>query len=187
MKVLLRNPAATARRRTRTVAAIGAAVAAGTTGLMVLAVGTAAADEPGRCNETVKVRAEPNLNAPQVGVCPAGTAVQIGEIREGYLYLTDYAGWAAWEYLTIDDPAATDPAGVAPADTDPAVGTGPADQVSTPTTGETTAAPTASSSAAATPGADLFAGDDWFDSEDGVAGADTPSTTPTADPTPGRP
>jgi hypothetical protein len=86
---------------------------------MVLAVGTAAADEPGRCNETVKVHAEPNLDAPEVGVCPAGTAVRIGEIREGYLYLTDYAGWAAWEYLTIDDPADT-----APADTDPAAGTG---------------------------------------------------------------
>ena len=43
MKVLPRNPAATVRRRTRTVAAIGAAVAAGTTGLMVLAVGTSRA------------------------------------------------------------------------------------------------------------------------------------------------
>lgn len=164
MKVLLRNPAATARRRTRTVAAIGAAVAAGTAGLMVLAVGTAAADEPGRCNEKVKVHAEPSLDAPVVGVCEAGTAVQIGEIREGYLYLTDYAGWAAWEYLTIDDPADTAPAG-----------TGPAGQVPT------------SSAAANAPGADLFAGDDWFDSEDGGAGGDTPSTTPTADPTPGRP
>jgi hypothetical protein len=185
MKVLLRNSAVTERRRTRAVVALGAAVAAGTAGLMVLAVGTAAADEPGRCNETVKVHAEPNLDAPEVGVCPAGTAVRIGEIREGYLYLTDYAGWAAWEYLTIDDPADT-----APADTDPAAGTGPADLVSTPTTGETTAATTApgstSSSAADAPGTDLFAGDAWFDGEDSVAG-DTPSTTPTADPTPGRP
>ena len=175
MKVLLRNPAATAPRRTRTVAALGAAVAAGTAGLMVLAVGTAAADEPGRCNETVNVRAEPNLDAPVVGLCEAGTAVQIGEIREGYLYLTDYQGWAAWEYLTIDEPAGTDPA---------AVGTGPADQPSTPTTAETTAATTAprstSASAADAPNADLFAGDAWFDGED------TPSTTPTADPTPGR-
>jgi len=171
MKVLLRNPAATAPRRTRTVAALGAAVAAGTAGLMVLAVGTAAADEPGRCNETVNVRAEPNLDAPVVGLCEAGTAVQIGEIREGYLYLTDYQGWAAWEYLTIDEPAGTDPA----------AGTGPADQ---PSTGETTAATTAprstSASAADAPGADLFADDAWFDGED------TPSTTPTADPTPGR-
>jgi hypothetical protein len=179
MKVLLRNPAATARRRTRTVAALGAAVAAGTAGLMVLAVGTAAADEPGRCNETVRVRAEPNLDAPVVGLCEAGTAVQIGEIREGYLYLTDYQGWAAWEYLSIDDPAGTDPA----------AGTGPADQPSSPTTGETTAATTAprstSSSAADAPGADLFAGDAWFDGEDSGA-EDTPSTTPTADPTPGR-
>jgi hypothetical protein len=180
MKVLLRNPAGTARRRARALAAIGAAVAAGTTGLMVLAVGTAAADEPGRCNETVKVRAEPDRDAPEVGVCPAGTAVQIGEIREGYLYLTDYAGWAAWEYLTIDDPA----------DTAPAAGTGPADQLSTPTTGETTAATTAprstSSSTDARSGG-LPAGDDRLDGGDGVAGEDTPSTTPTADPTPGRP
>jgi hypothetical protein len=181
MKDLLRNPAVTARRRIRTAAAIGAAVAAGTAGLMVLAVGTAAADEPGRCHETVKVRAEPNLDAPQVGVCPAGTAVQIGEIREGYLYLTDYAGWAAWEYLTIDDPV-----GTAPADTDPGVGTGPADQASSPTTGETTAATTAPRSTSSS-AADLLAGGDRFDGEGGVAAEDTPSTTPTPDPTPGRP
>jgi hypothetical protein len=184
MKVLLRNPPATAPRRARTLAAIGAAVTVGTAGLMVLAVGTAAADEPGRCNETVKVRAEPNLDAPVVGVCEAGTAVQIGKIREGYLYLTDYAGWAAWEYLTIDDPA-----GTTPADTDPAAGTGPADRASTPTTGETTAATTAprsTSSAVDAHGADPLVGNGWFDDEDSVAGQDAPSMTPTADPTPGR-
>ncbi len=182
MKVLLRNPAAAARRRTRTVAAVGAAVAAGTAGLMVLAVGTAAADEPGRCNETVKVRAEPNLDAPVVGVCPAGTAVQIGEIREGYLYLTDYAGWAAWEYLTIDDPAAPPP-------TDPAAGTGPADQVSTPTTGETTAATTAPRSTSLRRGRPRRGPPRRRRPVRRRAASpaeDTPSTTPTADPTPGR-
>ena len=176
MKVLLRNPAAAARRRTRTVAAIGAAVAAGTAGLMVLAVGTAAADEPGRCNETVKVRAEPNLDAPVVGVCEAGTAVQIGEIREGYLYLTDYQGWAAWEYLTIDDPAGTAPRrrGHRCRPTrrrrrrpgrPPPRPRRPARRRPPPRT--------------------AVAGDDRFD-DDGVAAEDTPSTTPTADPTPGR-
>ena len=43
MKVLRRNPAAARERRARTVAVLGAAVAAGTAGLMALAVGTAAA------------------------------------------------------------------------------------------------------------------------------------------------
>ena len=182
MKVLLRNPNA-ATRRARTLAAVGAAIAVGTTGLMVLAVGTAAADEPGRCTEAVKVRAEPDLTAPVVGVCPAGTAVQVGEIREGYLYLTDYAGWVAWEYVMISEPSGpAEPAGAAPTDAEPSgaepADAAPTDQVSAPTTEPTTAATTAtgpgSSSAVDTAG------------EDPAYRASTPSTTPTADPTPGR-
>ena len=145
---------------------------------MVLAVGTAAADEPGRCTEAVKVRAEPDLTAPVVGVCPAGTAVQVGEIREGYLYLTDYAGWVAWEYVTISEPSGpAEPAGAEPSGAEPA-DAAPTDQVSAPTTEPTTAATTAtgpgSSSAVDTAG------------EDPAYRASTPSTTPTADPTPGR-
>jgi hypothetical protein len=47
MKVLRRDPAAAAHRRARAVAALGAMMAAGTAGLMALAMGTAvAADQP---------------------------------------------------------------------------------------------------------------------------------------------
>jgi uncharacterized protein YraI len=199
MKVQWRIPAAAAQRRARTVAAVGAAVAVGTTGLMVLAVGTAAADEPGRCNETVNVRAEPDRTAPIVGVCPAGTAVQIAEIREGYLYLTDYAGWAAWEYLTIGgeptdpstdpsttEPAATDPIDPAPVDQElvgqelvgqELVGPEPVDRVPAPTTEQTSTGTTV-----VRPGYSTV----WDASgEDTSHSAGAPSMTPAADPTPG--
>jgi hypothetical protein len=80
MDVALPGRRATAGRRARTVAGVGAAVAVGTAGLMALAAGTAAADEPGRCHGTVNVRAEPDLAAPVVGVCPGGTAMPDGEM-----------------------------------------------------------------------------------------------------------
>jgi hypothetical protein len=108
MKVQARRSAAS--RRSRTTAVVGATAAVGTMGLMALAAGTALAEEPGRCNETVNVRAEPDVASPLVGVCPAGTAVQVGEIREGFLYLTDYEGWAAWEYVSLGGEQTADPA-----------------------------------------------------------------------------
>lgn len=64
MKVQRRDPAALARRRARAAATVGAAIAVGTAGLMVLAVGTAAAAEPGRYAETPSVRAAPARHGP---------------------------------------------------------------------------------------------------------------------------
>lgn len=160
MKVMRRDPAAAAQRRARTVAQVGAAVAFGTAGLMVLAVGTAAADEPGRCNETVNVRSEPSPDAPIVGVCQAGAPVQIGEIREGYLYLTDYEGWAAWEFLSIGGEP-TDPASTEPTTTSTA-----------PTAAATTVTPLGQSDVEDATGGDTS------------SSGSTLSTTPTADPAP---
>lgn len=178
MKVQRRDPEAAARRRALAVATVGAAVAGVTAGLMVLAVGTAAADEPGRCVRSVAVHTAPDLLSPVVAECPAGTPVEVGEIREGFLYLNDYPGWVAWEHVSLGG-AADEPA---PTGTETGAGTGtevgagvdggaapagsaPVDWVPAPTTGP------------GTPAADA----DPAGSTDG----DTPSTTTVPDSTPG--
>lgn len=88
------------QRRARMAVAIGALAAAGA-GTMV-AVGTASAAEPAKCVENVKIREEPRIDAPVVAVCEAGTAVEAGEIRNGFVQLVDLGGWSAQEYISIN-------------------------------------------------------------------------------------
>lgn len=85
----------------RTVAAVGAVVAVSATTLMALVAGTAGAQEPGRCVDNVNVRESPSENARIVTVCEAGTAVQVGETRNGFVELIDLGGWSAQQFVSV--------------------------------------------------------------------------------------
>lgn len=96
-----------------------ARVAAGA-GLLLVAVtaialgaaaGTAAAAAPGRCTADVNVRAEPEPTAEVVGLCAAGTAVEVGERRDGFVRLPELGGWSAARYVAVEG----EPTGSAPA------------------------------------------------------------------------
>lgn len=93
----------------RAVAAVGAAVAVGAATLAVIA-GSAAATEPGRCVDNVNVRAEPSMDSEVVALCEAGTAVQVGETRNGFVQLIDLGGWSSAEFVSV---AGAEPAAVA--------------------------------------------------------------------------
>jgi hypothetical protein len=113
-------PTSLINRPGRAVATAGALLATSAVVAMALAVGTAAADEPGRCVTNVNVRAEPSLSSTIVGRCQAGTAVQVDEQRDGFVHLAELGGWAAAQYVAVDGAApapapAAAPAGDAPA------------------------------------------------------------------------
>ena len=84
------------------VAAVGAVVAVSTTAAMALLAGSASADVPGRCTVNVNVRAEPSLDAKIIALCEAGTQVQVGESKNGFLKLTNLKGWAAQQYVSVN-------------------------------------------------------------------------------------
>jgi hypothetical protein len=90
----------------RATAAVGAVVAVSATAAVALVSGTATATpdvtEPGRCTKNVNVRAEPDVATKIVALCEEGTAVQVGEAREGFLQLTNFGGWAAQEYVSVN-------------------------------------------------------------------------------------
>jgi uncharacterized protein YraI len=96
------------QRPGRTAAVVGAVVAVSATTLMGFA-GTALARVPGTCTETVNVRAEPSIDSRIVAVCEAGTAVETGTTRNGFVRLMDLGGWASAQYVSIDgaEPAST--------------------------------------------------------------------------------
>ncbi|MEJ3654887.1 SH3 domain-containing protein [Actinomycetes bacterium KLBMP 9759] len=89
-------------RRPGRPAAVGAVIAVGAAALMALAAGTATAAEPGQCVENVNVREQPRTDAKIVALCEAGTAVQVGENRDGFVQLTDKGGWAAQEFVRVN-------------------------------------------------------------------------------------
>ena len=98
-------------RSTRTVAAVGAVVAAGTATFMAVAAGTASADEPGHCLQNVNVREEADVNSRIVAMCEAGTQVTIGPEKEGWAYLENLRGWASRDFIKADQaPAPAAPA-----------------------------------------------------------------------------
>jgi virulence-associated protein VagC len=98
-------------RSTRTVAAVGAVVAAGTATFMAVAAGTASADEPGHCLQNVNVREEADVNSRIVAMCEAGTQVTIGPEKEGWAYLENLRGWASRDFIKADQaPAPATPA-----------------------------------------------------------------------------
>lgn len=87
------------QRPGRAIAVVGALVAAGATTLMAISAGTASATVPGRCLENVNVRAEPDIDSRIVALCEAGTAVTVGESRNGFVHLTNLGGWSAERYI----------------------------------------------------------------------------------------
>jgi hypothetical protein len=89
----------------RAAAVVGAVIAVSATAAVVLVSGTAAAEEPGRCTENVNVRSEPDVASRIVALCEAGTEVQTGESRDGFVQLTSLGGWAAQEYISVNGSA----------------------------------------------------------------------------------
>lgn len=90
-----------ALQRPARVAAVVSAVAAVGAGT-VIAVGTASAAEPAKCVENVNVREQPRIDSKVIALCEAGTTVEAGEIRNGFVRLTDLGGWSAQEYISIN-------------------------------------------------------------------------------------
>ena len=97
----------------RATAVIGAVIAVSATAAVALLSGTATAtpspEQPGRCTKNVNVRAEPDTTSRIVALCEEGSAVKVGEARDGFLRLTNLGGWAAQEYISVNGraPAAT--------------------------------------------------------------------------------
>jgi hypothetical protein len=90
-----------ALQRPARVAAVVSAIAAVGAGTMI-AVGTASAAEPAKCVENVNVREQPRIDSKVIALCEAGTTVEAGEIRNGFVRLTDLGGWSAQEYISIN-------------------------------------------------------------------------------------
>ena len=90
----------------RATGVIGAVIAVSATAAVALLSGTATAtpspEQPGRCTKNVNVRAEPDTTSRIVALCEEGTAVKVGESREGFLRLTNLGGWAAQEYISVN-------------------------------------------------------------------------------------
>ena len=90
----------------RATAVVGAVVAVSATTAVALLSGTAtatpSAEQPGRCTKNVNVRAEPDTASRIVALCEEGTAVKVGEAREGFVRLTNLGGWAAQEYVSVN-------------------------------------------------------------------------------------
>lgn len=119
------NTGLTIRRPGRAAAVVGAVVAVSATTMMALVAGTASASEPGRCTENVNVRAEPDINSRIVALCEAGTNVQVGESRDGFVQLIDLGGWSAQEYVSVNGAPAAAPAPRAAAAPTPGVAAAP--------------------------------------------------------------
>jgi len=88
------------QRRVRVAALVGALAVAGAG--TIIAAGTASANEPAKCVENVNVREEPKIDSQVIALCKAGTAVQAGEVRNGFVQLVDLGGWSAQEFISID-------------------------------------------------------------------------------------
>lgn len=102
------------RAQGRTAAIAGAVVAVGAATMMGL-TGIASATPAGSCLENVNVRAEPSIDSRIVAVCEAGTAVDTGETSNGFVRVINLGGWAAEEFVAVDESSASDTP--APADT----------------------------------------------------------------------
>lgn len=91
-----------ALQRPGRVATVIGAVAAVSAGTMIAMFGTASAAEPAKCVDNVNVREQPRIDARVVALCEAGTTVEAGEIRNGFVRLTDLGGWASQEFISIN-------------------------------------------------------------------------------------
>lgn len=95
------------RAQGRTAAIAGAVVAVGAATMMGL-TGIASATPAGSCLENVNVRAEPSIDSRIVAVCEAGTAVDTGETSNGFVRVINLGGWAAEEFVAVDESSASD-------------------------------------------------------------------------------
>lgn len=94
----------------RLAAAAVAVIAAGTTTVLALTVGTASADEAGRCTQNVNVREEPDATSRIVALCEEGTEVVLGAERDHFVWLDKQKGWASTDYVKADGTGAADAA-----------------------------------------------------------------------------
>ena len=90
----------------RVIAAVAAVIAAGTTTVMALTVGTATADEPGRCTQNVNVREQPDTTSRIVAMCKEGTEVVLGTERDNFVRIDKLGGWASKDFVTAGETAA---------------------------------------------------------------------------------
>lgn len=160
--------------RARSAAVAGAVVAVGAATLMGLTAGIASASGPGECTDNVNVRAEPRIDAPIVALCEAGTAVETGTVRNGFVEITDLGGWAAEEFISIDAAPASAPSrtGSTPSTSSPSTST---PSTSTPST----SSPSTSTPSAATPSPDSGSTDAGSIGGDSTgSGSGGTSTTP---------
>ena len=93
-------------RPARVAAAAGAVVVAGAATMLAVAAGTASADEPGRCTQNVNIREEPDAQSRIVALCEAGTKVQLGDERDGWVHIDELGGWASKDYVKPDESSA---------------------------------------------------------------------------------
>ena len=93
-------------RPARVAAATGAVVVAGAATMLAVAAGTASADEPGRCMQNVNIREEPDAPSRIVALCEAGTKVQLGDERDGWVHIDELGGWASKDYVKPDESSA---------------------------------------------------------------------------------
>ena len=93
-------------RPARVAAATGAVVVAGAATMLAVAAGTASADEPGRCVQNVNIREEPDAQSRIVALCEAGTKVQLGDERDGWVHIDELGGWASKDYVKPDESSA---------------------------------------------------------------------------------
>ena len=94
-------------RPARIAAAVGATVAAGATAMLAVTA-TASADEPGRCLQNVNVREKPDAESRIVALCEAGTKVELGEERDGFVRIDELGGWASKDYVKADETSSSD-------------------------------------------------------------------------------
>jgi hypothetical protein len=97
----MKAPTSLLNRPGRAAAVVGAVIAISATATVAF-VATASADEPGRCLENVNVREQPNTDSRIVALCEAGTEVQVGETRDGFVHLTNLGGWSAQQYVAVN-------------------------------------------------------------------------------------
>jgi hypothetical protein len=165
----MKAPTSLLDRPGRAAAVVGTvlAVSAGTT--MAL-VATAAADEPGRCVTNVNVREQPDITSRIVALCEAGTEVQVGETRDGFVQLTNLGGWSAQQYVSVAGRPPAEPAA-------PATGSGPDDDATSSGSGAANSTGDDTDNSTADQNTDENADDSADDSAGGTAADDAGSAS----------
>ncbi|HEX4248793.1 MAG TPA: SH3 domain-containing protein [Pseudonocardia sp.] len=86
----------------RIAALVGLVVATATALVLAMAgPAVAAGSQLTSCTDQVRVRSQPNANAPVIGSCKAGEKVTVDETRNGFAHLVNKQGWASAEYVAL--------------------------------------------------------------------------------------